>query len=433
MKKILKLLSICFLTIVVFLPGYTTNASTNDDLKVKIFKKNENSISITWNDIGAEYYVLWNDKELLYKGDKTVFSESNLESATYIQYFLFAYDENDEVLSTYELSTYTTFPDKTMINYSLGKNKTAVFLDWSDVPNAIKYDIYLDGVLIAETRYSHFTHNLDEKKQGVYRVLIYLPNTDELPEKDAVLEMQNKSAHLNIPETEDIVEGGKKLSLKYEYDFISLFFNANVLEDKSGIHISQIDEKLKSNSYTASTDSSTTVRIRTFIADACYEDWIPGSGKGDNRGASATSGTHRTQIDVKINFGSSKTITYSQNAGETVAYLFNGCDSTVVSRGTPDIDEDITYFHYGSFAEINVRHSVGSPAFGGVLPNIDYDFDITVYQGGITTISGEHDGFPDYEVYRSLSTYVWDRLYHWDASAEGQSIYSLADPMEIEI
>jgi len=32
MKKILKLLSICFLTIVVFLPGYTTNASTNDDL-----------------------------------------------------------------------------------------------------------------------------------------------------------------------------------------------------------------------------------------------------------------------------------------------------------------------------------------------------------------------------------------------------------------
>jgi len=64
---------------------------------VKIFKKNENSISITWNDIGAEYYVLWNDKELLYKGDKTVFSESNLESATYIQYFLFAYDENDEV------------------------------------------------------------------------------------------------------------------------------------------------------------------------------------------------------------------------------------------------------------------------------------------------------------------------------------------------
>ena len=68
-------------------------------------------------------------------------------------------------MRTYELSTYTTFPDKTMINYSLGKNKTAVFLDWSDIPNAIKYDIYLDGVLIAETRSSHFTHNLDEKNK----------------------------------------------------------------------------------------------------------------------------------------------------------------------------------------------------------------------------------------------------------------------------
>jgi hypothetical protein len=232
--------------------------------------------------------------------------------------------------------------------------------------------------------------------------------------------------------TEDIVEGGKKHSLKYEYDFMSIYFQANVLEDKSGIHISNIDEELKSNSYTSSSDSAT-VRIRTFIADACYEDWIPGSGKGDGRGASATSGTHRTQIDITIDFGSSKNVTVSQDAGETVAYLFNGCNNIEVARGTPVMDEDVTYYHYGSWVDINVRHSVGTPVFWDILPNIDYDFDITVYKASVTTISGEHDGFPDYEVYRSIGLYIWDQLNYWDASAEGQSIYSLADPMEIEI
>ncbi|MEQ6390273.1 hypothetical protein RZN22_13245 [Bacillaceae bacterium S4-13-58] len=83
----------------------------------------------------------------------------------------------------FKLSTYSSFEDEQVINYSIGKNKSEVFLEWSDVPDAIKYEVYLGGKLLEETNFSKFTHNLNGEKSGVYRVLVYLPNTDEIPVK----------------------------------------------------------------------------------------------------------------------------------------------------------------------------------------------------------------------------------------------------------
>lgn len=177
--------------------------------------------------------------------------------------------------------------------------------------------------------------------------------------------------------------------------------------------------------------TATTIRIRSFIQEACFSDGIPGSGEGDGRGPSATSGTHRTQIDVTTYFDPD-TYLYSEDAGESVAYLNNGCNpADEIGRDTVTINEDITVLHYSSYATVNVEHSVGAPFSDWAFPNIDYRATLYVYQDGGVLLSGQHDGFPNYEVYKtSTLSSGWSRLYYWDASAEGQGFGSLYPPME---
>ncbi|MFZ3591073.1 DUF3238 domain-containing protein [Bacillus sp. DJP31] len=434
-KKLLVLLTVVIsLVSLNFYPFTSSNshAAQYEELKIEIVDKGKSFVNLDWNNVGASYYVLRNGQEVVYEGRKTNYKEKNLDAATFVEYSLYAYDKQDKVIDTYEMTSYTSFEDKNVINYAIGTSDSEVSLDWSDVPDALKYEVYLNDQLLATTSSSQFIHNLENQGSALYRVIVYLPNTDELPEKT------NLSGRENIPDSEEIVEGGEELGLKYQYDFKSLYFEVNPLEDKSGFDKVEVDKESTSNyslstiSAAAATTTSVSVRIRTFIAESCYEEWIPGSGDGDGRGPSATSGTHRTKIDVTSYFGARKDVTFSLNAGETIAYKSNGCKSDdVLDRGTPPMNESGTYTHHGTYTSVSVKHSVGTPVFANLLPNIDYEFDLTVYQGGFTSVSGSHDGFPDYEIYRS-SSIGWVRLYHWDASAKGQSIYSLNPPMEID-
>ena len=123
-------------------------------------------------------------------------------------------------------------------------------------------------------------------------------------------------------------------------------------------------------------------------------------------------------VDVTAYFNPNTFLKSSDN-GESVSYSKNGCKSADESgRQTETAKPTITYSPQSGYGDLRVRHSIGAPFYNGILPNIDYDFSIRVYSNGTTSLSGKHDGFPDYEIYRtSTSSAGWSRIYYWDASA----------------
>lgn len=401
------------------------SASKDDSMNFQISKVGEDFIEVDWSNLKGEYFILKDQQKILYEGNKTSYFEGNLKAGTLVQYHLSAFDKKEKLLETYELTTYTDFNSDEVPNYSVISNDSVVHLDWSDIKDAIKYNVYLNDELLTETTQSEFKKSdLPSGESFDFKIVVYLPNTDEIPEDQ-----------LNEP-----------LAREYQNDFITLNLNASTTFDVKDINkedfinkyttVSTFSNSANSTnlSPTVAGTTATTVRIRTFIAESCYGAWIPGSGKGDGRGPSATSGTHRTLVDVTAYFDPSA-YTKSNNNGESVSYSKNGCNSADESgRQTATAAPTVTHTPQSGYATIKVRHSIGAPFYGGVLPNIDYDFTIKVYSSGATAISGQHDGFPDYEVYKtSTLSPGWSRLYYWDASANGQTINSLNIPMEIEI
>ena len=415
------ILVLLFLTTVLTGSAFAKKSKVSE-LDFRINTVGEDFIDVHWNDIGASYYILSNGKEIVYEGDKTSFLQENLEPGTLIDYNLTAYDKKNTVLDAHSVTTYSIFKEKDVINYTIWKKDSEVILDWSDIPEAKKYVIYLGDELLTETKESEFHHkNLSSGTTFEYKVTAYLPNTETQDEYNEKIINQNTEGKLE--EEKDSVDN--------QYDFITLYLNANTLEDTSGKNKKEINP-VTMNALAGTT--ATTIRIRTFIAEACYGAWIPGSGKGDGRGPSATAGSHRTRVDITTYFDPN-TYTSSQNAGESVSYTKNGCAAADLwQRGTATMNAKITHSHKGSYADINVDHSVGAPFFGGILANIDYDMNIKVYEGGAVTLSGKHDGFPDYEVYKSTtSSTSWTRLYYYDASANGRNISNLNGYLEIEM
>jgi hypothetical protein len=88
----------------------------------------------------------------------------------------------------------------------------------------------------------------------------------------------------------------------------------------------------------------------------------------------------------------------------------------------------------GTSMSMNIILSENNPLVAG-SPSIDADIDITVYKGNGTTTgtsyySIDHDGFPDYEIYRKDGTLTHNDIYKWDAAAHNDGITSLGWPME---
>lgn len=426
MNRFIKRIFMSFLMVSISL-GFVlqVTASKNDPINFQISKVGEDFIEIDWSNLEGESFILKDQENILYEGNKTSFFKGDLKAGTLVQYYLSTFDKNEKLIDTYELTTYTDFNDDGVPNYSVISNNSTVHLNWTDIKDAIKYNVYLNDELLTETTQSEFIKSdLPSGKSYDFKIVVYLPNTDEIPEEE-----------LNKP-----------LSRTYQNDFITLNLNASTTFDIENINkkdfiqeyttVSTFSDSANSTklSPTVAGTTATTIRIRTFIAEACYGAWIPGSGEGDGRGPSATSGTHRTLVDVTAYFNPNA-YTKSNNNGESVSYSKNGCKSADESgRQTATAAPTVTHTPQSGYATINVRHSIGAPFYGGILPNIDYDFTIKVYSSGATAISGKHDGFPDYEVYKTSSlSSGWSRIYYWDASANGQTINSLNPPMEIDI
>lgn len=162
-----------------------------------------------------------------------------------------------------------------------------------------------------------------------------------------------------------------------------------------------------------------------------YQGWIrpskvlgpPPSGRitrpftffhGDGRGPNPN-GAYRFRQDVKVSFGSSHGLTYSEHMGQTVKYACrwpNGTDCETVSSKTAPLSElslvnrnpqDI----YGWFT---FKVDASNPLQLGA-PAISSDIEI-IYGPGSTRIIGWHDKMPSHEIWFNAEGWgEWENAY----------------------
>lgn len=190
------------------------------------------------------------------------------------------------------------------------------------------------------------------------------------------------------------------------------------------------------------------VRVCTFIPEAWLYAYSYSDGgslycdvyyEGDNRGfdpntASGAgypnSGKFRTAQEIHVDF-TTRTVTPYKNTG--ISHK-----KTVCNIGGESIEQaqaSSTCISYSNetwgtdYVSFNLGVSCTNP-FEPSAPSIDYQFTVTVRNTGVVTLQGTYDGFPNYEAYKKVDGGYWQTLFQHDHVATGETIASLAAPME---
>lgn len=139
----------------------------------------------------------------------------------------------------------------------------------------------------------------------------------------------------------------------------------------------------------------------------------------------------RTAQEIWVDF-TNKTVQPFKNTGKTHK-------KTVCSDGYQTIEElqadsscisisGITW--YTEHVEFVLTVSCKNP-FVWYSAAIDYQFTVAVFNSGRVTLTGQHDAFPAYEVYKSVDSNGWQTVYQWDPRPGGYSYLSLEPPMDV--
>lgn len=166
-----------------------------------------------------------------------------------------------------------------------------------------------------------------------------------------------------------------------------------------------------------------TVRIKSFIPDAKVKDPWGDWYEGDDRSFDYYLGG-RTRQDFKIDFAA-KSIEQNTRVGETCR----------VNPGEPKVcdtasDSGFDYYDVvwkSDRVEFTAECSIGNPLSTGA-PAIDYIINVTVYKNGKVCVYGNHDGFPNYEVWKKVRGDEPVPVYTYDHGSQG--LGSLFPPME---
>jgi hypothetical protein len=376
----------------------------------------ESEITIDWNDIKSTVFYEITDGygNVTYNGKRSQFTDKNLPVDSYKSYYLTGYNAKKELVTervAISAKTKRVEGDQRSFNYMI-TTEQYFELQWEPIKNKKEsYKIYRDDVLLVETNDTTF--------------------------KDT-----------------NIVQGNK-----YSYSVETIVLDTEVNEqgesvtfDKTISYKTNVDTSKVNNDNTFSISSSTdantpTILFKTFIrASSVYDPqnywWGDDCGNdsayfgGDGRGFSYTSNSYRTKQQVNLNF-SNNTYSYSESAGETHGWCKRDDGSTYNHQyATADMAESSvqSVMGNGTSMSMNIILSENNPLVAG-SPSIDADIDITVYKGNGTTTgtsyySIDHDGFPDYEIYRKDGTLTHNDIYKWDAAAHNDGITSLGWPME---
>lgn len=152
---------------------------------------------------------------------------------------------------------------------------------------------------------------------------------------------------------------------------------------------------------------------------------------GDNR-REEWNGTYRTQQIFNIDTGPTNySVVASKDTGTTTEYAINKSTGKEIYRTSKKAPTTgITYKKRveGGFLYIDATVSVGNPLQPDA-PNIDYKFTIKSTRSGIIRLTGKHDGFPAYELWKKVDGQtpkkLWSRL-----PGSNDSSLSLFPPMD---
>lgn len=178
------------------------------------------------------------------------------------------------------------------------------------------------------------------------------------------------------------------------------------------------------------------LRLRSFIPHSkIFYAETPSSYvyfRGDNRNA-AWSGTFRTsQIFVIDTAPSSYSVQHTPDTGTTHQDNYDKVSGTLISTQsgkastsgltfTKRVENGILY--------LDCKCAVGNPLVL-VAPDIDYEFTLKVTRNGTVRITGDHDGFPGYELWRKIDSGSSRLVWSYDPIAAGKDINALLPPMD---
>lgn len=180
------------------------------------------------------------------------------------------------------------------------------------------------------------------------------------------------------------------------------------------------------------------VRIATFIPDA----WISSaraSGdrrvefRGDDREFSpytGNTGHSRVAQDVVIDFGR-EVVSAHPETGQSVERVIAPDGTVTIRTATASTDgitcTDVAWADSG--VEFTAAASVSNP-LNEASPPVDFVFDVRALPDGTVDLTGRHDGFPCFEVYKQIEFGAFERVYAYDYRETDASPKALADPMD---
>lgn len=177
------------------------------------------------------------------------------------------------------------------------------------------------------------------------------------------------------------------------------------------------------------------LRLKTFIPQSrvLFSDspsltvYFGGDGRSES-----WDGTYRTYQRFTIDTAPTNySVSYYENTGTTHKYTYNSLGSLIDTETAKAPLSDLSYTKRvsGGYLYLDCVVASNNPLVGG-SPNIDYNFTIRVNRSGGVLITGTHDGFPAYELWRKKSGYSAELIWSHDPRDTGETINSLFPPME---
>lgn len=152
---------------------------------------------------------------------------------------------------------------------------------------------------------------------------------------------------------------------------------------------------------------------------------------GDGRNQS-WNGKYRTMQLLTIDTAPTNyTVSHSKDTGTTYEYTIDKATGKETVRYDKAATTGITYAKRVSdgFLYIDIEVDCGNPLQPDA-PNINYQFTIKVTRSGIIRLTGKHDGFPAYELWRQDYGETPRLLWTHDHRDTGETSISLGPPME---
>ncbi|TMW72777.1 hypothetical protein [Alteribacter natronophilus] len=397
---------------------FTSNSISADSSEVIDsfeLEADSNSVEFSWDSSNdTEYYKVIdsNTGEKISRITDAAFSQDGLlEGETYL-YTIKTFDDSDETLNQYHVEFNTVFENEDevlVVDKIYEENKTKLI--WNELEDTDSYSITLNGEFIEKVENSNYfiLDNVEEEAEFQVETTVPLTQKEKNDLRKSTLE-EIKEKDISGKEKAELIKEIKDNINETE----NLFFHSTPILPF---------EEVGAASFSIASPTQTTIRYRTHIENRYVNDPTSTNRQfgGDNRGFTAINGTHRTQHEVRLYWGSLNTYdTFHAHPTRRYDNSGNYIDQrTATCCGSHNVtSRSSTRINY------NVDVNSSNPWLVGISPNIRWETNSSVWRNGSYSSSGRHKQFPAYGIFRSDGS-GWSWIYTYSANANGKGPGSL--------